>query len=135
MNQCTRMKKNKGFLGIWYLNSKWLSRNKFKRYCSFTILLNTLDYYWFYLLLMIFFRLKKKKKQLQQTQTRTTPTEKQKPNNISCPSQKIKSVHHTLFPLWSIRYHLYIIILQKLPHIKFDSYLTDLIRNTHSTEN
>lgn len=85
---------------------------------------------------MIFFRLKKnKKKQLQQTQTKTTPTEKQKPNNISCTGQKIKSVHHTPFPLWSIRYHLYIIILQKLPHIKFDSYLTDLIRNTHSTEN
>lgn len=62
MKQCTRMKKIKYFLGIWYLKSKWPSRIKFKRYCGFTILLIIMDYYWFYLLQMILFRLRKSNK-------------------------------------------------------------------------
>lgn len=40
-----------------------------------------------------------------------------------------------LFPLQSIQYHLYVMILQTLSRIKFDSYLTDLIGNIYSPVN
>lgn len=98
LNRYIRTHKMKGFGHMCYLNSKWVSRIKFKRYCNFTITqFQCIIQYTGLLLIWLFtgdaLYIKRKK-----TPTTTNKRKPKKPH-ISYLSQKIRSVHHTLFPL------------------------------------